>query len=45
MYEDESLKEYDEWWKFQPGVDEFNWIRANCVSSAFWMIVDETMSA
>ena len=45
MYEDESLKESDEWWKFQPVVDEFNWIRTNGVLSAFWMIVDETMSA
>ena len=45
MYEDETLKENDEWCKFQPAVDEFNWIRSNRVLSAFWMIVDETMSA
>ena len=45
MFEDEALKETDEWWKFQPAVDEFNWIRQNRVLFAFWMIVDETMSA
>ena len=45
IWEDENLKETDEWWRFQPAVDEFNDIRRIRILSAFWMIVDETMSA
>jgi len=45
IWEDENLKETDEWWRFQPAVDEFNDIRRIRILSAFWMIVDDTMSA
>jgi hypothetical protein len=45
IWEDESAKETEEWWRFQAAVDEFNEIRKTRVVSGFWMIVDETMSA
>lgn len=45
IWEDEGLKQSDEWWRFQPAIDEFNDLRQTRIVSAFWMIVDETMSA
>jgi hypothetical protein len=45
IWEDEGMKESDEWWRFQPAVDEFNDVRKMRIVSGFWMIVDESMSA
>jgi hypothetical protein len=45
IWEDESGKETNEWWRFQGAVDEFNHLRKNRLLSGFWMLIDESMSA
>jgi hypothetical protein len=41
---DESLIDSDEWWQFQPGIDEFNELRREHLVTNVWWIIDECMS-
>jgi len=39
------LKDTDEWWQFQPGVDEFNRLRRELLVTMVRWIIDECMAA
>jgi len=45
IWEDESTKDSDPWWRFEAGVKEFNRLRQERLQSDIWTIVDEIMSA
>jgi hypothetical protein len=45
IWADETLKNTDEWWQFQPGIDEFNELRRERLVTSVWWIIDECMSA
>mmetsp|Transcript_10823 Transcript_10823/g.15631 ORF Transcript_10823/g.15631 Transcript_10823/m.15631 type:complete len:342 (+) Transcript_10823:234-1259(+) len=45
IWEDESTKDSDPWWRFEAGVKEFNCLRQERVTTDIWSIIDEIMSA
>ena len=45
IWEDESTKDSDPWWRFEAGVEEFNHLRQEGVMTDLWSIIDEIMSA
>jgi len=45
MWEDESFKDSDPWWRFEAGVKELNRLRQERVMTDIWSIIDEIMSA
>ena len=45
IFENDSLKEVDPWWKFTTAVDSFNAIRKERCISSYLKVFDESMSA
>lgn len=45
VWEDESIKEEADWWRFQPAVNKLNEVIRKHIVYGAWMIVDKSMCA
>lgn len=45
MFEDETRRETDPWWRFIKAIEDFNANRSKTVAASAWKVFDESMSA